>query len=299
MSSDLWIIKSYGMPYFTSKDDTSLYYTDWGKGQPLVFVHALAMNLTFWDYTIPFLNAQGYRCVAYDQRGHGKSDEPGKGYDLDTLAEDLHSLLRHLNLKDVILIGHSIGGMEIIRYHTLFGKEGLVSKLVLIGTPDCLMQQPDHPMGWTPELLETGLARIANDYPKWWEENIDAFYLPEVFNVSEGIKSWTRMIMFQTRLGIILDLNRKAFHTDARKEVRQIKLPTLVMHGDKDASIPFWCGESIAGAIPSSIFKAYPGAAHGMIISIKEQINKDLLAFIQMPIALEGTRKHALTSNMS
>lgn len=280
MSLDLWITKSFDMPYFKTKDDTQLHYSDWGTGQPLLFVHALAMDLSFWDYTIPFFTAQGYRCIAYDQRGHGKSDEPGKGYDLDTLASDMHSLIKHLDLADVTLIGHSIGGMEIIRYHTLFAQEGLVSKLVFIGSPDCLMQQTDHPMGLTPELLEMGLAKIADDYPNWWEENIDAFYLPEVYQVSEGIKSWTRMIMFQTRLGIILDLNRKVFHTDARKEVAQIKLPTMVMHGDKDASIPFWCGESIAAAIPGSVFKAYPGAPHGMIISIKSQINRDLLEFI-------------------
>ena len=269
------------MPNLTTTDGTTLFYKDWGTGRPLVFVHAAGMDSTFWDYTIPFLLGQGSRCIAYDKRGHGRSDIPGQGYDFDTLAGDLHCLLEKLDLRDVTLIGHSMGGSEIIRYHTLYGTSGRISGMAFIGTPDCVRQLPDHPEGASEEQIDLRLREIADDYPRWLDENIDAFFLQEVFGTSDGIKLWAKLMMQQTPVHVFISVNRTVLYTDLREEVRKIRMPVLVIHGDKDASIPFFCGASIAASIPGSVFKVYPGAPHGLVLSSKEQVNRDLAEFVK------------------
>jgi len=276
---DLCLTKNNIMPNFTTTDGTTLFYKDWGTGRPLVFVHAAGMNSTFWDYTIPFLLDRGFRCIAYDKRGHGRSDVPGEGYDFDTLAGDLHRLLDKLDLRDVTLIGHSMGGAEIIRYHTLYEAEGRVSQVVFIGTPDCVRQLPDHPEGATEEQIEQRLREIADDYPRWLDLNIDAFFLQEAFGTSDSIKLWAKLMMQQNPVHIFILANKSVLSADLRAEVRKIRLPALVIHGDRDASIPFFCGASITASIPGAIFKVYPGAPHGLVLSSKEQVNKDLAEF--------------------
>jgi non-heme chloroperoxidase len=273
--------KNNVMPQFTTTDGTTLFYKDFGTGRPLVFVHAAGMDSTFWDYTIPFLLAQGLRCIAYDKRGHGRSDVPGDGYDFDTLAGDLHGLLEKLDLYDVTLIGHSMGGAEIIRYHTLYGSAGRLSRVVFIGTPDCVRQLPDHPAGATEDQIAQRLEEIANDYPRWLDENIDAFFLQETFGTSDALKDWAQGMMQRTPVHVFVTVNRTVLAADLRAEVRKIRLPALVIHGDKDASIPFSCGESIAAAIPGSIFKAYAGAPHGLNLALKDRVNRDLAEFVK------------------
>jgi len=270
------------MSLITTTDGTMLFYKDWGTGKPVVFVHGCAMTSAFWEYMMLHLNSRGLRCIAYDQRSHGRSDDPGSGYDFDTLADDLHSVLEHLDLQDVTLVGHSMGGGEIIRYQARYGHCGRVSKLALIGTPDCLQLKDDNPEGIGNNLFEEMLATtIGKDFPKWLDDNVDAFYLPVTFGVSDGIIRWTVDMMRTTPMRAVVDCQRQTFYVDLRSDVRQINIPTLVIHGDLDASIPFRCGKAIAEAIPGSVFKAYPGAPHGIIITHADELNSDLAAFIQ------------------
>ena len=274
------------MSLLTTTDGTALFYKDWGTGKPVVFVHGAAMTSAFWEYIMLHLNSRGLRCIAYDQRGHGRSDDPGSGYDFDTLADDLHSFLEQLELQDVILVGHSMGGAEIIRYQARYGHSGRVSKMVLIGTPDCLRHAADNPEGIENDLFEEILATtIAKDFPKWLDDNVDAFYLPATFGISDGTIRWTIDMMRTTPMRTVVDCQRQTFRVDLRNDLRKITIPTLVIHGDQDASIPFRCGKAIADAIPSSVFKAYPGAPHGIIITHADQVNKDLLSFIHGDLA--------------
>lgn len=280
--ADLRFIKTNTMPLLTTTDGTTLFYKDWGTGKPVVFVHGCAMTSAFWEYMMLHLNSEGLRCIAYDQRGHGRSDDPGSGYDFDTLADDLDSLLEHLDLRGVTLVGHSMGGGEILRYQTRYGHYGRVSKLVLIGTPDCLRLTADNPEGIPDSMFEEMLATtIAKDFPKWLDENVDAFYLPATFGVSDGMIRWTIDMMRTTPMRTVVDCQRQTFTVDLRNDVRKINIPTMVIHGDLDASIPFRCGKAIADSIPGSVFKAYPGAPHGIIITHAAQVNNDLAAFIQ------------------
>jgi non-heme chloroperoxidase len=278
---DLCFIKTNTMSLLTTTDGTTLFYKDWGTGKPVVFVHGAAMTSAFGEYIMLHLNSQGLRCIAYDQRGHGRSDDPGSGYNFDTLANDLHSLLETLGLQDVTLIGHSMGGGVIIRYQARYGHSGRVSKLCLIGTPDCLRKAADNPEGIEDSLFEEMLAAtIAKDFPKWLDDNVNPFYLPATFDVSDGIIRWTIDMMRTTPMRTVVDCQRETFRADLRNDVRQISIPTLVIHGDLDASIPFRCGKAIADTIPGSVFKAYPGAPHGIMITHADQVNNDLLSFI-------------------
>lgn len=279
---DLRLTKTNTMSLLKTNDGTTLFYKDWGTGKPVVFVHACAMTSAFWEYIMLHLNSQGLRCIAYDQRGHGRSDDPGTGYDFDTLTDDLHSLLEQLDLRDVTLVGHSMGGGEVIHYQARYGHTGRVAKLALIGTPDCLRLTADNPEGIDSNLFEQILATtIAKDFPKWLDDNVDAFYLPATFGVSDGVIRWTVDMMRTTPMRTVVDCQRETFSVDLRNDVRQIKIPTLVIHGDMDASIPFRCGKAIAEAIPGSLFSHYPGAPHGLMITHADEVNKDLVSFIQ------------------
>jgi non-heme chloroperoxidase len=279
--ADLCFIKINTMPFIKTNDGTTLFYKDWGTGKPVVFIHGAGMNSTFWEYNMVALNSKGLRCIAYDRRSHGLSDDPGTGYDFDTLTDDLHSLLAQLDLRDVTLVAHSMGGGEIIRYQARYAKAGRVSKVVLIGVPDYLRKAADNPEGIDSELFEQNLATtLGKDFPQWLNDNVDPFYLPETFGISEGMKSWTIEMMRQMPLRAVLCCQRLTFETDLREEARQIRIPTLVIHGDKDVSIPFRCGQSFSKLIPGCLFKAYQGAPHGVTITHAEQVNHDLHSFI-------------------
>lgn len=268
------------MSYFTTQDNTKLYYKDWGTGTPVVFIHAWAMSSAFWEYSMLHLNSQGLRCIAYDRRGHGKSDDPGKGYNFDTLTQDLHELIENLDLKDAVLVGNSMGACEAVIYQSKYGHLKRLSKLVLIGTPDRLLQSVDNPEGIPVAALEHVLSVYSTDFPKWLNENAIPFYLPKQFNVSNEIIQWTTDMMLQTSMKAVIECQRQVFYSDKRKELQEINIPTMIIHGDNDASIPYKCAQEISKAIPNSILKTYTGAPHGLIISHAQQLYKDLTAFI-------------------
>lgn len=268
------------MSFLTTNDGTTLFYNDWGQGKPVVFVHAWGMNSTFWQYTMIYFRAQGLRCIACDSRGHGRSDDPGYGYDFDTLADDLHCLLEKLDLQDVTLVGHSMGGGVVLRCFSRHGSSGRISRLALLGAADYLPKAGDNPEGIDMSQLNNFLATISTNYLGWLYENIDPFYLPGTFGVSAGTIRWTIDMMLQTSMLAVVDCQQQVITTDFRPEACGITIPTLIIHGDKDASIPFRCGQTFHKLITGSIFKPYRGAPHGLIISHADQVNKDLYDFI-------------------
>lgn len=266
-------------PWIEAKDGTTLFYKDWGTGKPVVFIAAWCLNSAVWDYQTNFLTARQFRCVAYDRRGHGRSAQPGEGYDYDTLAGDLASVLEQLDLRGVTLVGHSMGSGEVVRYLTRHGS-ARVERIVLVApTTPFLMKAADNPDGIDKSFFEGLRAAVSKDFPGVLWANWPPFFVKET---SHQMMEWAAGLMLQTPLKVALDCNRAFSETDFRAELPKIKLPTLIIQGDKDVSAPIdLVGRKTAKLIPHSEFKVYEGAPHGLILTHADRLNADLLAFIQ------------------
>jgi non-heme chloroperoxidase len=264
--------------YIRTKDGVSLFCTDYGTGRPMVFLHAWALPSPMWDYQIAHLSERGFRCIAFDRRGHGRSSVPSGGYDFDTLADDLAAVLDTLDLTQVTLVGCSVSSGEMVRYLTRHGASR-IARLVFVSPaatpfPTKAADNPDE----LPAEVYEGFRRhvLAHDYPKWLEENRPAFFTPET---SLEMQNWIKGLMIGTPVKVAIECNRFACATDFRSELPQISLPTLVIHGDKDASSPLERGRRTAQLIPGAQFKIYEGAPHGLFVTHMERLNDDLANF--------------------
>src|SRR3954471_22130495 len=268
------------MPYLQTHDQTSLFYTDWGAGKPVVFAHSWALNSDQWAYQMPAFTAAGLRCIAYDRRGHGRSDRPGTGYDYDTFADDLAALVDHLDLRDVTLVGHSAGGGDIVRYLTRHGAER-VERIVLIApVMPLIVQTGANPDGWPPEALAASTAALSADVPGWCEDNRDAFF--GTTPVSTGMGDWVMRQIVDTPLKVLLDTAAAWATTDFRAELAALTVPALVIHGDLDASAPIdITGRKTAALIPDARLVVYEGSGHGLYAADHERLNADVLAYVQ------------------
>jgi pimeloyl-ACP methyl ester carboxylesterase len=267
--------------FIETTDGVRLAYTDWGAGKPVVFVHAWALPSPMWDYQVGALSEQGLRCIAYDRRGHGRSSKPNFGYDCDTLADDLSALLAELDLSGVTLVSHSFGSAEVVRYLSRHGA-GRIAKIVLIA-PAALpfvTKTTDNPSGIPAEQLEFFRTKVLQaDFPKWLEDGKKAFFVAET---SSSLQDWVKELMLSTPLPVAIETNRRISSTDFRKELPGITVPTLIIHGDKDASAPIdLTGRPTAALIPKAQFKVYEGAPHGIFLTHKDRLNADLLGFIK------------------
>jgi pimeloyl-ACP methyl ester carboxylesterase len=266
-------------PYVRTRDGTMLFYKDWGSGKPVVFLDAWALPSDMWDYQMVPMSEQGLRCVAYDRRGHGRSSVPAGGYDYDTLADDLATMLDRLDLKEVTLVGYSMASGEMVRYLTRHGA-ARIARLAFIapaGTP-FLLKTADNPNGIPAEKFEYfRRSMLMRDYPKWLEDNRKPFFTAET---SPQVQDWVRGLMLTTSLKAAVECNRSSTSTDFRAELPKIGLPTLVVHGDIDASAPLaLTGRPTAALIPGAELKVYEGAPHGLFVTHKERLTADLLAF--------------------
>jgi non-heme chloroperoxidase len=267
--------------FIETPDGVKLAYTDWGTGQPVVFIHAWALPSAMWDYQIGALSEQGLRCIAYDRRGHGRSSKPSSGYDCDTLADDLSALLTQLDLRGVTLVSHSFGSGEVVRYLTRHGASR-IARIALIA-PAALpfvMKTPDNPNGIPVEQLEFFRTKVLqSDFPKWLEDGKKAFFVAET---SPGLQDWVKGLMLTTPLPVAVETNRRITSTDFRKELPGITVPTLVIHGDMDVSAPIeLTGRPTAALIPGAQFKLYEGAPHGLFLTHKDRLNADLIGFVK------------------
>ncbi len=272
------------MDYITTKDGTQIYYKDWGTGQPLFFHHGWPLSADDWDAQMMFFLARGYRVIAHDRRGHGRSTQTAKGHDMDTYAADVAELVATLDLKNSVHIGHSTGGGEVTRYVARHGK-GRVAKAVLISAiPPHFMQSDNNPDG-VPKAVVDGIRDgTANHRSQFYIDITMPFYgfnRPGA-NVVEGIRrNWWRQGMMgsiQAQYECIRVLSETDFHDD----LAIIDIPVLVMHGEDDQICPF----EISGAksvklLKHGTLKSYPGLPHGMPTTHAELINADLLAFIE------------------
>lgn len=270
------------MSFMETKDATRLYYREWGTGKPVVFISGWGLSSEMWSYQMIDLSARGLRCIAYDRRGHGRSDDPGRGYDYDTLADDLAALLDHLDLRGVTLAAHSMGSGEAVRYLTRYGSSR-VDRLALIGTAlPFPLKTADNPDGFNRELIDIQRAMWHRDFPRWLFENEGPYFgagLPGC-SVSPEIVEWTKADMRQTSLKAILDCNLTLIETDFRAELRDISLPTLIVHGDRDSSFPIeMSGLLVSRLLPNNQFIVYENAPHGLYITHMQRLNEDLLEF--------------------
>lgn len=269
------------MPYLNA-NGTQLFYRDWGTGRPVVFVTSWALSSIMWQYQMEHLAANGFRAVGYDRRGHGRSDDPGAGYDFDTLADDLAALLEHLDLTDVTLVGHSMGGGEVVRYLTRHG-DARVRKIALVGsTVPCLPQLPDNPDGVPQAAREQLLARLASDFGGWIDENTASFFgdgLPGC-EVPQATRDWTVRDCMSVTLHAAIECTVANATADFRPELAKITVPALVVHGDHDASAPLdLCARVSAELLADSELKVYTDAAHALYLTHTARLNADLLNF--------------------
>lgn len=265
--------------FLDAGDGTSLFFKDWGGGPAVVFVSAWGLNSDAWMYEMTYLADHGLRCVAYDRRGHGRSTQPARGYDFDTLADDLSVLLESLDLRDVTLVGHSMGCGEVVRYLGRYGGSR-VARAVLVSTiTPCTVKTADNPDGVDRALLESGRERLRQDFPRTVDEAAPGFF--GVSNpVSSATRAWWTGMILQCSLPGLLELHRAFTETDFRPELRALPVPALLVHGDSDVSTPLdRTGRRSAALVPRGRLEVYAGAAHGLPLTHVDRLNADLLAF--------------------
>ena len=270
------------MPFIETADRTSLFVTEWGSGPPVVFTHAWGLRSDQWTYQVPALAGAGLRCVLYDRRGHGRSDRPAAGYDIDTLADDLAAVIDHFDLHEATLVAHSLGSKKAIRYLTRHG-EGRIARLILIApiTP-LLRRTTDNPDGLDPALIDANYAAVAANVPKWCADFEAAGpYFGSSPGGSQGLIDWTTRMIVDTPLPVLLETLKVNADVDMRTELQEIQVPALIVHGDQDASAPIdLTGRKTAELIGGASLTVYPGAGHGLYASDHDTLNADLLAFI-------------------
>ena len=265
-------------------DGTRLFYQDWGTGKPVVFVHGWGLGAAMWEYQTIALSALGLRCIAYDKRGCGRSERPNSGYDFDTFADDLAALIEQLDLEHVILVGFSAGGGDVARYLSRHGTDR-VAKTILINTiTPFILKTDDNPEGIDQSIFDTMIKALEFDRPQYMMASAPSFFglgLPTV-SISPELMQWGIDLALQASPKATIEMVRAFYLTDFRSDLSAFTIPTLIIHGDRDLNHPISItGQKTAQAIPSSQFKIYEGAAHGLFVTHKEQLNRDLLVFIQ------------------
>lgn len=271
------------MSSFKSSDGVTLAYQDWGHGKPILFVHSWALDSQMWAPHMLHFNALGMRTIAMDRRGHGRSDQPGNGYDYDRLADDLAELIEHLDLHDVTLVGHSMGTGECIRLLSRHGNTRVARAILLSPIAPCYLDASGAAL--PASAVEPVLSQIHADLPRWLADGADGFFLPAETGTSDGVIRRTIDIMLGTSLHAATACFRTRAATDLRDDLHGIDLPMLVIHGDRDVSEPVAQGRAIAGLVPDCRYIEYPGAPHGMYHTHQQSLLADMQAFITTDVA--------------
>jgi pimeloyl-ACP methyl ester carboxylesterase len=257
-----------------------LFYRDWGAGEPVLFLAGWTLTSDMWAYQMEPLCRQGLRCVAYDRRAHGRSSDPGRGYDYDTLADDLADVIQALGLENVTLVAHSFASGEVVRYLTRHGS-GRIARVVLVAPAAIpfLLQTDTNPVGVPAQVFEQVRDTFLSDFAGWAEDNAEPYFVP---GTSRAMIEWTIRMMTQTSLQAAGELNRIQVGTDFRPELARLDVPVLILHGDRDASAPLEVtGRPAAALIPGARLVVYEGAPHGLYFTHKQRLNHDIANFVR------------------
>jgi non-heme chloroperoxidase len=272
------------MPTITVKDGTEIYYKDWGSGQPITFSHGWPLTADDWDGQMLFFGQKGYRVIAHDRRGHGRSTQTWDGNEMNTYADDLAALFEHLDLHDAIMVGHSTGGGEVARYLGRHGTKRVAKAALISAVPPLMLKTPANPLGAPIEVFDGLRTALAANRPQFYRDITLPFYgynRPGAV-ISEGIREhW----WFQGMMGGMkahYDCIKAFSETDFTEDLKKIAIPVLVLHGEDDQIVPIdAAGRSSAKILKNATLKTYPGYPHGMPATHADQINADLLAFFK------------------
>jgi len=272
------------MATIKTKDGTEIYYKDWGSGQPVVFSHGWPLSSDAFEDQMFFLSSRGYRCIAHDRRGHGRSSQPWEGNDMDTYADDLAALTEALDLKNAVHVGHSTGGGEVARYIGRHGAKRVAKAVLISAVPPLMLKTPANPVGLPIEAFDQLRAAVLADRSQFFEDLSMPFYgynRPGA-KISQGVRDtfWLQGVM--AGHNACYDCIKAFSETDFTEDLKSFNLPTLILHGDDDQIVPI-----VAAAMQSSKLvkgaklKIFPGAPHGICTTLKDEINADLLAFLK------------------
>lgn len=265
-------------PFLEGADGTRLFHLDWGTGKPVVFTHAWALSSDIWEYQMVELVDHGLRCVAYDRRGHGRSSDPGRGYDFDTLADDLAAVLDRLDLREVTLVGHSMGGGEIARYLARHGAKRIARTVLVSSVTPLVAKMPDYPDGADPSRYEALVSGLKTDRQAALTAGVALFTGKR--EVSPAMSQWIVGQFLRASPRAVIECMRGLATEDFRRDLRAFTVPTLIVHGDADQLNPLdRTGRRTAEAIRGSELRIYEGGPHGLVVTDRQRFNQDLLAF--------------------
>jgi non-heme chloroperoxidase len=267
----------------TLKDGSSLYFKDWGEGQPVVFSHGWPLTADAFEDQMFFLGQKGFRVIAHDRRGHGRSSQTWDGNNMDQYADDLAELTAHLNLKEAIHVGHSTGGGEVARYIGRHGTDRVAKAVLISAVPPIMLKTDFNPNGVPIDVFDGIREGVRANRADFFKELTLAFYgyNRSGAKISEGVRESFVEQGMQGGIKALYDCIKAFSETDQREDLKKMTIPTLVIHGDDDQIVPFeTCGKITAATLPDATFKVYEGGSHGICTTEKDRVNADLLAFI-------------------
>ena len=272
------------MPVLKTKNNVEIHFNDIGQGDPVVLIHGWPLSSAMWEYQLQPLLSSGFRVISYDRRGFGHSAQPASGYDYDTMSDDLNELLTELNLRNVSLVGMSMGGGEIARYLSRHGSARIKKAVLLSSVVPYLLKTADNPNGVDESVFADMVQNLKEDRPKFLASFAKDFYGVGVLSspVSAEFLNWTASLAYPASPKATIDCVTAFGKTDFRPDLTSFTVPTLVIHGKADKTVPIACsGEAAARGISGAIFKAYDGAPHGLFYTHKNQLNEDLIGFLK------------------